>query len=169
MAPASSQTTTASATATSTIPLLYRIVLLYIEPFFALNGAFMVFFQPHKYADLMTRSSIPYEPSTQHLYTQIGSLWLLFAFNQAIILRLYDDVRLWKLMCVGMLLSDAGHNWSMVQGLGGWNQWAKVGEWKASDWTLFLSTTPLMLVRILILLQSSGKRRQARGNFVHGI
>lgn len=166
MAPAP-QSTTVSATATSTIPLLYRIILLYIEPLFALNGAFMVFFQPAKYADLMTRSSILYDPSSQHLYTQIGSLWLLFAFNEAVILRLYDDVRLWKLLCVSMLLSDAGHNWSMVQGLGGWSQWVKVGEWEASDWTLFLSTTPLMVVRILVLLQSSGRRRTE--NLVNGI
>ena len=162
MAP-TSQTATVSATAT--IPLLYRILLLYIEPFFAVNGAFIAFFRPAQYAALLTRASVPYDPSTQYLYTSIGGLWLMFAFNQAVILRLYDDVRLWKLLCVGMLLSDAGHSWAMIQGLGGWSQWIKIGEWVTSDWNLFLTSLPFAVVRVLVLLQSpAGKRKdQVKG------
>ncbi|KAK3337999.1 hypothetical protein B0H65DRAFT_445931 [Neurospora tetraspora] len=157
MAP-TSQTTTASATAT--IPLLYRIILLYIEPLFAINGALMVFFQPAKYAAMMTRASVPYDAPSQYLYTQIGGAWLYFAFNQAVILRLYNDVRLWQLLCVGMLLSDAGYSWSVIQGLGGWSQWIKIGEWEASDWTLMLATLPLAVVRVLVLLQSAAATRK---------
>ncbi|KAK3486102.1 uncharacterized protein B0T23DRAFT_246072 [Neurospora hispaniola] len=151
---------TATASATATIPFLYRIILLYIEPLFAINGAFMVFFQPAKYAAMMTRASVPYDAPSQYLYTQIGSGWLYFAFIQAVILRLYDDLRLWQLLCVGMLLSDAGYSWSVIQGVGGWSQWIKVGEWEASDWTLFWATVPLAVIRVLVLLQSMAGARK---------
>ncbi|KAK1783063.1 hypothetical protein QBC45DRAFT_400653 [Copromyces sp. CBS 386.78] len=157
MAP-SSQPTIISATAT--LPLLYRIILLYVEPLFALNGALMVFFQPAKYAAMMTRASVPYDAPSQYLYTQIGGVWLYFAFNQAVILRLYDDLRLWQLLCAGMLLSDAAYSWSVIEGLGGWSQWIKIGDWEASDWTLFWSTVPLAVVRLLVLLQSTAGARK---------
>lgn len=139
--------------ATATLPALYRITLLYIEPLFALNGAFMVFFQPTKYASLMTRGSAPYDAASQHLYTQVGGAWLYFAFIEAVVLRLHDDLCLWQLLCIGMLLSDVAYSWSVVQGLGGWENWVKVGEWCLSDWTLLLSTVPLAVVRVLILLE----------------
>jgi len=57
-------------------------------------------------------------------------LYLLFAINEAIVLRSTSDVRVWKAVLFGLLLADFGHLYS-VKGLGTeiyWNimKWNKM-------------------------------------------
>ncbi|KAL2200768.1 hypothetical protein P885DRAFT_74604 [Corynascus similis CBS 632.67] len=153
----SATTTTTSASASTSLPFAYRLTLLVLEPLFALNGALMVFRDPTGYAAGMTRdlelASRAYDPRANgFLYTQLGAAWLLFAFNEAVVLRLVDDLRIWRLLCWGKLISDVAFVISSAQAVGGWESFVQFGVWSAFDWAVFVSTFGPMLVRVLVVL-----------------
>ncbi|KAJ4300129.1 hypothetical protein N0V88_002798 [Collariella sp. IMI 366227] len=124
--------------ASTTLPLLYRLTLLLLEPLFALNGAIMTFRTPHDYITKITHNPTLYNPANQFLYTQLGGAWLMFAFNEAVVMYLVDDLRVWKLLCWGMLVSDVVYHVSSVQavGVGGFQE---AGGWNAFDWAVWAS------------------------------
>lgn len=73
-------------------------------------------------------------------------------------LRLVDDVRTWKLLCMGMLLSDLAYMHSVAQGVGGWAEWVNVLHWTSDDWTVTIMTLPFVLARLVIVLGVGAKR-----------
>src|SRR5437667_6315759 len=93
------------------IPLPYRILLLYFEPLAALNGAFLAHFKPSDYLLVMSPSATAstYSPQTQIVYDQLAATYLLFAFNEAVVLRVTSELRVWKAIVLGILLCDAVH------------------------------------------------------------
>lgn len=143
------------------IPLTYRILLTILEPLFALNGAAMTLFNPASYLGMMTRgaATTSYNPDTQFLYTELAGAWLYFAFAKAVILGYSHaaDVRLWRLLCAGVLLSDAAYCLSIVQaspGGGNWESWVGslvAGEWTLNDWLVVLSSVVPAFVRVLVV------------------
>ena len=119
-----------------TLPLPYRAAFLLIEPVFALAGAIIAHFKPLEYLQLthgasapMTTSSIPL--STNIVLTQLANLYLLFAFNEAFILRSTSDLRVWRTVLLGMLIADFGHLYS-VSPLAPDIYW-KVARWNVMD------------------------------------
>ncbi|KAH6635036.1 hypothetical protein B0J18DRAFT_462175 [Chaetomium sp. MPI-SDFR-AT-0129] len=150
--------------ASTSLPLLYRLTLLYIEPLFALNGALMTFRDPSGFATSITHNPALYTPANQFLYTQLGGAWLLFAFNEAVVLRLVDDLRVWRLLCWGMLVSDVVYHVSSVQAVGGWERFVSWGLWNGFDWAVFASAVVPMVVRVCVVLgvgvKEGGKRRR---------
>ena len=150
---------TAPVSATASIPYIYRLVLTTIEPFFAVGGAILVFRKPGDYLSTMSRSSATFIPSTTFLYTELGGAWLYFTFVEAVVLRRFDDLNLWKYLCLGMLLSDAAYCHSAAQAVGGWKAWASLADWTAEDYLVFVTTAPMVLVRILIILGVGVKKR----------
>ena len=150
--PAQRENITVVVRASDTIPLIYRLVLTFIEPFFAACGALLVFRTPEKYLATMTRDGMSFtEPST-FLYTQLGGAWLFFAFVEVVLLRVLDDRRLWRLLCAGMLLSDLPYCHSAAQAVGGWSSWLDLRAWTSEDHVVFWSTMPMALVKVLIVL-----------------
>ena len=141
------------AKATLNIPYLYRFLLLNVEPVFALSGAILVFLRAGTYVSTMTRGAVSStQPSTSWVYTELAGGWLHLAFTEGIVLRLVDDLRIWKLLCCGILLSDVMYCHSCTEALGGWSVWLKVSDWTAEDWTVTLTTWPFVLVRLAIIL-----------------
>ncbi|KAK3072591.1 hypothetical protein LTR53_006545 [Teratosphaeriaceae sp. CCFEE 6253] len=140
--------------ASATVPLLYRVLLLYLEPLFALGGVALILLRPEQYLTTMTRGAVASlgAPQADFIHTQLAGGWLHFAWTEAIMLRLVDDLRVWKLLCMGMLLSDAFYTHSMAQGLGGWGEWVQVAKWTAEDWAVTITTLPFFLVRLCIVL-----------------
>ena len=67
----------------------------------------------------MTRALGTFRADTRFLYTELAGAWLYFAFVEVIVLRLFDDLRLWRLLCLGMLLSDVPYFYSTAQAVGG--------------------------------------------------
>jgi len=151
-------TTKTTAKATEVLPFSYRLMLNTIEPILAFNGAMTTLFSPQWYLSMLSRDAIPFEPRTSFLYTELTGAWLMFAFNEALVLRLVDDIRIWTLLCWGMLLSDLCYCHSCAQAVGGWSEWAKVGDWTAGDWMVLVTTFSPMLVRILVVLKIGYKR-----------
>jgi hypothetical protein len=138
--------------ATASVPYIYRLTLTTLEPLFAVNGAFLAFIAPQSYLSTMTRETATVSPDTRFLYTELGGAWLYFAFVEAVVLRQYDDLRLWRLLCVAMLLSDATYCHSVAQAVGGWGPWLDLSRWTVADHAVFWSTAPCALVRLLLVL-----------------
>ncbi|RSL56825.1 hypothetical protein CEP53_006660, partial [Fusarium sp. AF-6] len=100
----------------------------------------------------MTRGSIPFAQSNAFIYTQIGGSWLYFAFIEGVVMRMFDDLALWRVLCTGMLLSDIWYCAGTVQGVGGLANWTNLAAWTDDDWITMVSTLPMVIVRVLIVL-----------------
>jgi len=141
-----------SLSARETLPWIYQFTLTTFEPIIAILGAVQTFFVPASYLSTLTRDAVKLDPATTFLYTGYVGIWLYFAFIELVVLRLYDDLRLWKLLSLGMLLSDAFYAHSVAQAVGGWQAWASVGEWTTKDTIVLASTAPQVVIRVLMLL-----------------
>ncbi|CZT18858.1 uncharacterized protein RCC_04703 [Ramularia collo-cygni] len=150
--------------ASTTIPYLYRFLLLNVESVFAFGGVIMALTLPGAYLSSLTREAITtVDSSTEFVYTQLAGGWLHIAFCEFFILRLVDDLRVWKLMCMGILLSDALYSHSLAQALGGWSNWAVLAEWTGQDWLVAATTFPFILTRIAIVLGIGLKQEKVHG------
>lgn len=116
---------------------IYRVFLLYIEPLSTIVGAFFAHFLPRTYLDLTHSPSAPpigapLPISTTVVLTQLANLYLLFAINEALVLRATNNLTVWRTLLFGLLIADFGHLYS-VRELGYhlyWQFWA----WNAMDW-----------------------------------
>ncbi|KAK3939477.1 hypothetical protein QBC46DRAFT_387646 [Diplogelasinospora grovesii] len=138
--------------ARAAIPYIYRFIITTLEPLFAVNGAMLSFFWPATYLHTMTRHSQTFSAPTTFLYTELGGAWLYFAFVEAVVLRMFDDLGLWRVLCMGMILSDLAYCHSCAQAVGGWGAWVVLSDWTVEDWFVFWGTAPFLLVRVLIVL-----------------
>ena len=102
------------------IALPYRIFFLYIEPVFALGGTYLCLADPERFLlgtvplpAFVTASPLTISPLIQLLLTNIGALYLLFAMNEAIVLRCTREKNVWYAIIGGMLASDFGHRYAV--------------------------------------------------------
>ncbi|KAK3667682.1 hypothetical protein LTR22_001497 [Elasticomyces elasticus] len=147
--------------ATTAVPLLYRVLLQYIEPLFTLGGIALVLMKPEQYLQTMTRGTVTsLGRPADWLMTELVGGWMHFAFTEAVVLRLVDDLRVWKLLCVGMLLSDLAYTYSLVQAVGGWVEWVRLSHWTFDDWLATIMTVPFVLTRVAILADIGLKTTQ---------
>ncbi|KAM0723154.1 hypothetical protein Q7P37_001354 [Cladosporium fusiforme] len=138
--------------ASATVPAVLRFLLLTLEPLFAIGGVFTLLIDPGMYTNTMTRHALTtIEPASEFIYTELLGGWLHFAFTEAVVLRLVDDYRVWRLLCVAMLLSDAAYCHSCAQGIGGWSEWVKVGAWTPEEWVVTITTWPFVIARLAIV------------------
>ncbi|KAI1337895.1 hypothetical protein F5Y15DRAFT_137563 [Xylariaceae sp. FL0016] len=118
----------------SVLPLPYRLFFLTIEPISALVGAFFAHFRQDEYLAMTHASSAPSSAiplGTSIVMSQLANLYLLFALNEALVLRSTGDIRVWKTVLFVLLLADFGHLYS-VSGHGAWVYW-DARRWNAID------------------------------------
>lgn len=119
------------------LPSIYSLFFLVIEPISALAGAYYANFHPSTYLTL-THPAIPslsgtaLPLSTTIALSQLANLYLLFALNEALVLRSTSDLRVWKTFLFGLLVADFGHLYS-VSGLGHEIYW-RITEWNSMAW-----------------------------------
>jgi hypothetical protein len=118
------------------VPLAYRAAFLFVEPIFALFGAILAHFKPLQYLQLTDAASAPTTSATIPLatnivLTQLANLYLLFAINEALLLRSTSDMHVWRTVLVGCLIADFGHLYS-VSALGPDIYW-KISQWNVMD------------------------------------
>ncbi|EFY96262.1 hypothetical protein X797_008477 [Metarhizium robertsii] len=138
--------------ASDSVPLSYRLLLTVVEPLFAVNGAILVLLAPERYLSTVTRHGGTFAAESTFLYTLLGGAWLYFAFVEAVVMRACDDVRLWRLLCAGMLVSDVAFCHSAAQAVGGWTSWADLSAWTLDDHLVLWATVPFLVVRVLVVL-----------------
>ncbi|ERF71484.1 hypothetical protein EPUS_00473 [Endocarpon pusillum Z07020] len=118
----------------------YRFLFLYFEPFAAFAGALKVVLTPVSYLQVFSPSatSTTYNPLEQPIYDQVGALLLLFAWCQAVVLRVAgEDVRVWKSILFGMFLCDCVHLASQYRILG-WEVFVNPSRWRMEEWVNFV-------------------------------
>lgn len=120
------------------LPLVYRVFFLFVEPVSALVGAYYAHFQQRDYLLLTDASSAPVLASiptaTSIVLSQLANLYLLFALNEALVLRSTADLRVWKTVLFVLLLADLGHLYSVkALGLDVYLPW-NFARWNAIDW-----------------------------------
>ncbi|KAI5359002.1 hypothetical protein Slin14017_G099040 [Septoria linicola] len=139
--------------ASAVLPPAYRFLLMNVESLFAFGGVIMVLVKPQDYVTALTRERVAsIDSATDFVYTQLGGGWMVIVFIEAVIMRLVDDLRIWKLLCVAILLSDALYTHSMAQAVGGWAEWAVLSNWTTNDWVAAITTWPFVLTRVAIVL-----------------
>jgi hypothetical protein len=144
-----------AAPAASQIPPAYRFVFLYLEPLSILTGAVYAAFFQSVYLDLTHAASAPGPSasvpiSTSIVMTQLANLYLGLAFLEASVLRATDDVKVWKVFLIGLLLADVGHLYSVLP-VGSEIYWA-YWRWNAIDWGNVAFVYFLAVTRICMLL-----------------
>ncbi|KIJ57291.1 hypothetical protein M422DRAFT_23350 [Sphaerobolus stellatus SS14] len=124
-----------------TIPFLYRLFYLYIEPLSALGGAIYAGFLSKNYVnDLVLNTKLaPLYAQDVELPTavymtavQLANLYLLFTLNEHLVLSSTNSIRTWKRLLFGLLVADFGHLLSVAP-LGPEVYW-RFWEWNAMMW-----------------------------------
>ncbi|KAH9903616.1 hypothetical protein F4778DRAFT_91697 [Xylariomycetidae sp. FL2044] len=119
------------------LPLVYRLFFLIVEPLSALVGAFYAHFRQAEYLGLTTHAAAPaltvVPPGTSTVLSQLANLYLLFALNEALVLRATGDLRVWKTVLFGLLIADLGHLYAVGAQGGSWVYW-DAARWNAIDW-----------------------------------
>ena len=101
----------------SQLPVIYRLFFLLIEPLAALVGAYYAHFLQDEYLTMTHVDSAPAAAAvptgTSVVLSQLANLYLLFAVNEAIVLRSTGDRRVWRALLFGLLIADAGHLYAL--------------------------------------------------------
>lgn len=114
------------------IPLFYRVVFLYIEPVAVTSGALQSFFTPAKFIHFLqpTPTAVPKE--LQIIFSYLSATYLLLAWNEAVVLRCTSSQEVWKMIQLGIFLSDALHLYASVVALG-LNRFCDPRKWRVED------------------------------------
>lgn len=148
---------------------MYRLFFLTIEPIFALGGALLSYFGPLRYLQLTHPASAPSAVaniplSTQIVLAQLANLYLLFAINEALVLRSTSELKVWRTVLVGLLIADFGHLYSVS--LLGLDVYWKVNQWNIMDFgnVGFVYGGAAMRIAFLagVGLQAKGAKRSRR-------
>lgn len=124
------------------IPWLYRLFFLYIEPLSTAAGAYYAWFGQERYLS-MTENPFGHGPAQQThssamlpresiVLNQLANMYAVFALNEAIVLRATNDLKVWRLFLLGLLLADFGHLHS-VHSVGS-SIYYSVFAWNAMYW-----------------------------------
>ncbi|KAI2469280.1 hypothetical protein F4781DRAFT_431481 [Annulohypoxylon bovei var. microspora] len=141
------------------LPLTYRAFFLIIEPISALVGAFYAHFRQDEYLAMTSHGAPPMSFGTSIVMSQLANLYLLFALNEALVLRSTGDMRVWRTVLFGLLVADFGHLYS-ISSHGSWMYW-DVTRWNAIDYGnvpfVYLGATMRMAFLAGVGLGTSGE------------
>jgi hypothetical protein len=126
------------------IPFAYRFCFHWFEPLLAFLGAVQSYLSPQDLCATAT-PSVQYHISMRPIFTQLAGGWLLLAFNDAVTLRLTQDIRVWTSILTAGLISDTFYTMSVYEDLGPavfWNptKWSFIHAF-----TLATTLSPMLL------------------------
>ncbi|KAF4442449.1 hypothetical protein F53441_11735 [Fusarium austroafricanum] len=131
------------------IPFAYRFLFLWFEPFAAFGGSILLWFAPKMFLNTMNPVA-KYAPDNKVIYDQVAATYTLFAFNEAVLLRSTNDLRVWRTVLIGILICDALHlygSWAAIP-----NAFWNVGTWRWEDWVNLGSLWGQAAVRVAFLM-----------------
>jgi hypothetical protein len=143
------------------IPFLYILLFLWYEPLAALGGAMLCHFDAPRFLSTMTATAI-YQPSSQVIFDQLAATYVLFAFNEGILLRMVKDLRVWNIMMTGMLVCDVLHlyaSWVIM----GTSVFLRPWVWRGEDWLAVGTMWVPLLVRAAFLKEIGFRRVEEPG------
>ncbi|KAH7152710.1 hypothetical protein EDB81DRAFT_881673 [Dactylonectria macrodidyma] len=113
------------------IPLVYRALFLYYEPFVTFVNSGIVHFSPAQFLNTVP-STAKYAPDNKVIYDQLAATYFLIAFNNAVVLRVTDDIHVWRAMRIGILICDVLHPYGSQIALGSSIFWDP-RSWRRED------------------------------------
>jgi hypothetical protein len=142
------------------IALIYRIYFLYIEPLAALGGTYLCYFNPDRFLSgtvplpaYTATTGVPgftISPLLQMMLTNIGSLYMLFAINEGVVLRLTNEKNVWLAVMLSMVMADTGHLYAAYaidpQRI------SQFMQWNSDEWINYGTLMGGFTMRILFLL-----------------
>ncbi|KLO17221.1 hypothetical protein SCHPADRAFT_177925 [Schizopora paradoxa] len=139
--------------ASKTIALPYRLLFLYVEPFFALAAAAYAQF-PSQYLSLLSAdpSSVA-EPTvevTMSLY-QLSNLFFCLSLTEIILLPVTESIQVWKRLMLCFFIADIGHLATAFPGPLGVSVLWKVTQWNAMCWVGIGLVYVLMVARLCLI------------------
>jgi len=99
------------------IPRIYWIWHLYLEPLTALGGVYHLHWVPEQYFAYMPQTS-RYAPESQIICDQLAACYLFFAVIEALVLRITTEITVWKAVLFALLLCDGGHVFAAWEEMG---------------------------------------------------
>ena len=121
----------------SQIPLIYRFLFLYFEPLAAFSGTIITLTDPLTFLQSFSPLATVFDPLTTPIYDQLSAHLLRFAWSQAVVLRITNDLRIWKYVLFGMFLCDVLHLWASYRILGP-EVFFNPMEWRWEEWVNFV-------------------------------
>ncbi|KAF4552199.1 Hypothetical protein D9617_11g010480 [Elsinoe fawcettii] len=125
-----------TSSSSSRLPLVYRLFFLYIEPVATAVGAYYAHFGQKDYLAMTVPSLSPtlLGPSKVEsiVLSQLANMYLVFAINEALVLRATSNREVWRTFLLGLLIADFGHIYS-VKPMGLDTYW-RFWEWNAIYW-----------------------------------
>jgi len=132
---------------TSPLPWLYKAFFLWLEPVATAVGAYYAWLRQHDYMHLThsptaatTTTTSPLLASAGIISTresivlnQLANMYLVFALNEALVLRATSDLRVWRVFLLGLLIADFGHIYSVCP-LGGLDVYYRFWLWNSMYW-----------------------------------
>lgn len=121
--------------ASNEIALYYKVFFLFIEPLFALFGAVCAGLYPAHYLAMTEHlpALMNILPLGIHVsLRQLANMYLLFTLNEALILRITTDQRVWRMLLLNLAIADIGHLLSVAP-LGA-AIYCDVTRWNSMDW-----------------------------------
>lgn len=142
-------------TKTHHLPLIYWLFFAYVEPFEAINGAFMTHFLSHTYytsnalmpASVAATTTI--SPATQIVLSQLATMYLGFGLTEIVITRLCGDIRVWRAYVAAQVVSDLCFLYSM-RPLGLETYW-RADLWNLVAWGDFGILYVQLIIRLAFL------------------
>lgn len=120
----------------SSIPLWYKLFCLYIEPVSTVVGAYYAWFEPVTYLELTHAQSAPgilgLPVATHVVLRQLANLYMAFTLNEALVLRATNDLRVWRILLLGLLIADFGHLYACFPL--GISYYYDVANWNSIAW-----------------------------------
>jgi hypothetical protein len=119
------------------LPLLYKLFFLYIEPVSTAAGtlySFDAFGLQTQYMSMThpLTATTPLTTRESIVLNQLANMYFVFALNEALVLRATNDLRVWKVFLLGLLIADFGHLYSVhAMGQGVYYQF---WDWSAMYW-----------------------------------
>lgn len=151
--------------ASTSVPFIYRLSITILEPLACMYGAWVSFTNPdHLIRYYFTRGAVAnVTPGTETAYSQLGGMWYMFGFYEAILMPAVNDYHIWRIMCAGMIVSDIIWLYAAAQGVGGWSQLATPSHWSLGEGTAILFALWCCTMRILVVLGVGVKGVKGKG------
>jgi hypothetical protein len=116
------------------IPSYYQYFFLWVEPIVTVAGFVAAGFFGHDYLVMTHAETTPSRIlgvpiATNVALRQLANLYLLFAINEAMVLRATNDLKVWRAFLTGLLIADIGHLIACYE-MGGISLYYDVTKWQ---------------------------------------
>lgn len=135
----------------SNIPIFYRIYFSWLDPAICLWGAYMDYFTPaFVVAATLPPAISPHNPYYDFVLYQVGGSLLSIFVIDVVLLRYTNDVNIWKIWEIAVLVYDLGLLYSFYRALELQHR-LRFGALRFEDWGSIIITAQAAVVRSVFI------------------